>query len=40
LSALVGAVVIARALGGTPASDALLADVRGAIRERRLLPAD
>jgi TetR/AcrR family transcriptional repressor of nem operon len=39
LSALVGAVVIARALGDTPTSDALLADVRGAVRERRLLPA-
>lgn len=40
LSALVGAVVVARALGDTPASDALLADVRDAVRERRLLPAD
>jgi len=38
LSALVGAVVISRALGDTPTSDALLADVRDAIRERRLLP--
>jgi TetR/AcrR family transcriptional repressor of nem operon len=38
LSALVGAVVIARALGDTPASDTLLADVRDAVRERRLLP--
>lgn len=38
LSAMVGAVVIARALGDTPASDALLADVRDAVRERRLLP--
>jgi TetR/AcrR family transcriptional regulator, transcriptional repressor for nem operon len=40
LSAMVGAVVLARALGDTPASDALLADVRDAVRERRLLPAD
>jgi TetR/AcrR family transcriptional regulator, transcriptional repressor for nem operon len=40
LSALVGAVVISRALGDTPASDALLADVRSAIRERRLLSQD
>ncbi|GII57351.1 TetR family transcriptional regulator [Planotetraspora thailandica] len=40
LSALVGAVVIARALGDTPTSDALLADVGDAVRERRLLPAD
>ena len=39
LSTLVGAVVISRALGDTPTSDALLADVRDAIRERRLLPA-
>jgi TetR/AcrR family transcriptional repressor of nem operon len=39
LSALVGAVVIARALGDTPTSDTLLADVRDAVRERRLLPA-
>jgi len=36
---MVGAVVLARALGDTPASDALLADVRDAVRERRLLPA-
>ena len=40
LSTMVGAVVLARALGDTPASDALLADVRDAVRERRLLPAD
>jgi len=39
LSALVGAVVIARGLGDTPTSEALLADVREAVRERRLLPA-
>jgi TetR/AcrR family transcriptional repressor of nem operon len=39
LSALVGAVVIARALGDTPTSDMLLADVGDAVRERRLLPA-
>ena len=38
LSAMVGAVVIARALGPTPRSDELLRDVREAVRERRLLP--
>jgi TetR/AcrR family transcriptional regulator, transcriptional repressor for nem operon len=38
LSALVGALVIARALGDTPTSRALLADVRDAVRQRRLLP--
>jgi TetR/AcrR family transcriptional repressor of nem operon len=37
LSAMVGAVMIARALGPTPRSDELLRDVRGAVRERRLL---
>lgn len=39
LSTLVGAVLIARALGNTPVSDGLLADVRAAVRGRRLLPA-
>ena len=37
LSAMVGAVMIARALGPTPRSDELLRDVREAVRERRLL---
>jgi TetR/AcrR family transcriptional repressor of nem operon len=37
LAALVGGVVIARALGDTPTSRTLLADVREAVRERRLL---
>jgi TetR/AcrR family transcriptional repressor of nem operon len=37
LSAMVGAVMIARALGPTPRSDELLRDVRDAVRERRLL---
>jgi TetR/AcrR family transcriptional repressor of nem operon len=37
LSAIVGAVTIARALGPTPRSDELLRDVREAVRERRLL---
>jgi TetR/AcrR family transcriptional repressor of nem operon len=37
LSAMVGAVMIARALGPTPRSDEILRDVREAIRERRLL---
>jgi TetR/AcrR family transcriptional regulator, transcriptional repressor for nem operon len=37
LSAMVGAVMIARALGPTPQSDELLRDVREAIRHRRLL---
>lgn len=37
LSAVVGAVMIARALGPTPASDAILRDVREAVRERGLL---
>ena len=39
LSTLVGAVLIARALGDTPLSEGLLADVRNAVRERRLVPA-
>jgi TetR/AcrR family transcriptional repressor of nem operon len=38
LSAMVGAVMIARALGPTPRSDEVLHDVREAVRERRLLP--
>lgn len=38
LSAMVGAVMIARALGPTPRSDEVLRDVREAVRERRLLP--
>ena len=37
LSAMVGAVMIARALGPTPESDEILRDVREAVRERRLL---
>jgi TetR/AcrR family transcriptional regulator, transcriptional repressor for nem operon len=37
LSAMVGAVMIARALGPTPRSDELLRDVREAVRDRRLL---
>jgi TetR/AcrR family transcriptional repressor of nem operon len=37
LATLVGGVVIARALGDTPTSRTLLADVREAVRERRLL---
>ena len=37
LSAMVGAVMIARALGPTPGSDEILRDVREAVRERRLL---
>src|ERR1700733_5081433 len=37
LSAMVGAVMIARALGSTPRSDELLRHVREAVRERRLL---
>jgi TetR/AcrR family transcriptional repressor of nem operon len=37
LSAMVGAVMLARALGPTPRSDELLRDVRDAVRERRLL---
>jgi TetR/AcrR family transcriptional repressor of nem operon len=37
LSAMVGAVMIARALGPTPGSDEILRDVRDAVRERRLL---
>ena len=36
LSAMVGAVMIARALGPTPRSDEILRDVREAVRERRL----
>ena len=39
LSAMAGAVIIARALGPTPDSDELLRDVREAVRERRLLSA-
>lgn len=38
LSTLVGAVVVARALGDTSVSDELLSAVRDAVRERRLLP--
>jgi TetR/AcrR family transcriptional repressor of nem operon len=37
LATLVGGVVIARALGDTPASRTLLEDVREAVRDRRLL---
>jgi len=37
LSAMVGAVMIARALGPTPRSDEILRDVREAVRERRPL---
>jgi len=37
LSAMVGAMMIARALGPTPRSDEMLRDVREAVRERRLL---
>jgi len=37
LSAMVGAVMIAPALGPTPGSDEILRDVREAVRERRLL---
>lgn len=37
LSAMVGAVMIARALGPTPRSDEILRDTREAVRERRLL---
>ena len=37
LSAMVGAVMIARALGPGPRSDQVLRDVREAVRERRLL---
>src|SRR3954447_1132726 len=37
LSAMVGALMIARALGPTPGSDEILRDVREAVRERRLL---
>jgi TetR/AcrR family transcriptional repressor of nem operon len=39
LNAMVGAVIIARALGPTPHSDELLPDVREEVRERRLLSA-
>ena len=35
LSAMVGAVMIARALGPTTRSDEILRDVRAAVRERR-----
>ena len=37
LSAMVGAVMIARALGPSPRSEEILRDVREAVRERRLL---
>jgi TetR/AcrR family transcriptional regulator, transcriptional repressor for nem operon len=37
LSAMVGALLIARALGPTPRSDEILRDVRETVRERRLL---
>ena len=37
VSAMVGAVMIARALGPTLGSDEILRDVRAAVRERRLL---
>ena len=37
LSAMVGAVMIARALGPTPGSDEILRDVREAVRERRII---
>jgi TetR/AcrR family transcriptional repressor of nem operon len=37
LSAMVGAVMLARALGPTERSDEILRDVRSAVRERRLL---
>src|SRR5581483_1864653 len=37
LSAMVGAVMIARALGPTPRSEEILRDVREAVRERRLV---
>jgi TetR/AcrR family transcriptional repressor of nem operon len=37
LSAMVGALMIARALGPTPRSDEILREVREAVRERRLL---
>ena len=37
LSAMVGAVMVARALGPTLGSDEILRDVRAAVRERRLL---
>ena len=37
LSAMVGAVMIARALGPTPRSDEILRDVREAVREHRLV---
>ena len=36
LSAMIGALMIARALGPTPRSDEILRDVREAVRERRL----
>jgi hypothetical protein len=34
---MVGALMIARALGPTPSSDAILRDVREAVRDRRLV---
>jgi len=37
LSAMVGAVMISRALGPTPGSNEILGNVREAVRERRLL---
>jgi TetR/AcrR family transcriptional repressor of nem operon len=37
LSAMVGAMLLARALGPTPRSEEILRDVREAVRERRLL---
>jgi TetR/AcrR family transcriptional regulator, transcriptional repressor for nem operon len=37
LSAMVGAITLARALGPTPGSEEILRDVREAVRERRLL---
>jgi TetR/AcrR family transcriptional regulator, transcriptional repressor for nem operon len=37
LSAMVGAMVMARALGPTPRSEEILRDLREAVRERRLL---
>lgn len=38
LSAMVGALVLSRALGPTPQSDALLATVAAAVRDRQILP--
>ena len=39
LSAMVGAVMIARALGSTNRSDEILGQVRDAVAERRVAPA-